>query len=288
MILAASLLTGWMASGAFSSSTSSTPPTNPSANVSPELTALQQQAEQLRREVEAAKARQAAPAESPPSDSPPGPDAAPMPAGAPPAPDAATTVEASSKQEPAPPEAKPDKEDAPPPSPAEEMKENALAPSEPKPVDLAAERKALAEQIAVEAVFEDEITRTDALWELKDQELEDALSKYSPQLDVAFEKHLPQAEAEVADLDLPAIKARRQEIEVRRQAREEAALKFLAQAKEAIEQLQFTKTLQCAAKYALSRVARRKAGGQPTAPGFDEHRPLPSLRFAQQAHGGSG
>ncbi len=51
--------------------------------------------------------------QSPPSDSPPGPDAAPMPAGAPPAPDAATTVEASSKQEPAPPEAKPDKEDAP-------------------------------------------------------------------------------------------------------------------------------------------------------------------------------
>ena len=103
----------------------------------------------------------------------------------------------------------------------------------------------------MEAVFEEEIARTDALWELKDQELEDALSNYSPQVDVAFEKHLPQAEAEVADLDLPAIKARRQEIERRRQAREEEALKFLAQAKVAIKQQQFTKTLQCAAKYAL-------------------------------------
>ena len=70
VILAVSSLTGWFASGAFSSSTGSARPTNPSSSVSPELAALQQQAEQLQREVEEAKARQAAPAEPPMPDAP--------------------------------------------------------------------------------------------------------------------------------------------------------------------------------------------------------------------------
>lgn len=271
VILAVSLLTGWLASGAFSSSTSSTPPTNPSANVSPELAALQQQAEQLQREVEEAKARQTAPAEPPmpdaptnAADAPPMPDSPPVPDGpadeppavepgaAPQKSDAPAPVEAKPAMETAPasPEAKPDKEDAPAPSQAAGAKESAASPK-PRPVDLAAERKALAEQIAVELAYEDELARTDALWELKDQELENALGNYSPQVDVAFDKHLPQAEAEVADLDLPAIKVRRQEIERLRQAREEEAHQLLAQSKEAIEQLQFVNALRCAGRYAV-------------------------------------
>ncbi|HUY89172.1 MAG TPA: GYF domain-containing protein [Pirellulales bacterium] len=219
LILAVSFFAGWFALRSLTSGAAPAPIASPAA-IDPAIAALQQQAEQLRRDLAEAKEKLESQPQPPETPSPKEqtPPAAPQ---------------AAEKNEP-PAASDPSATNDPGAKPAAD-EPGAEAMAEPSAVKLEADRTTLAVMIANERVVDDARKK----FRQSAAKFESTLEfNFEPQYEFEFARRFLEAEAEVASLDGDQLAAKQQAAEARREVRRKEAARLLAEAREAVEPLE--------------------------------------------------